>query len=270
MGDLDNKDKIKVEEVPPEHGALYDDLPPASQAIMNTFGTALASLLLREVNSTLQDVNRALALLNEIERYTAPRRSVSGELIPSALSVYFQQMIRRYGLDEAVREQIKQLQATALKLNIEAALRQAWQGLREQSGRLRESISQSTMGTIRPEQYVATEEAPANNGYGPAAANGSEPAYVAPAPEPVRELLVDVFNEPDTNEVVLIAEHPGLDEATIEVTLYHDIVTLRALGMDGQPYSHEVLLPFPVDASTFSRQYRNGVLQIRYSKSRLY
>ena len=262
----DTKTKIDVEETPLDREGLYDDLPPASQARMNTVGASLSALLLREVSMTLQDVNRALAVLNEIERYTAPRRAVGGEMLPSAFQEAFQQLVRRYGLDEAVREQLKHLQSAAFKANLETTLRQVWQSLREQSGRLRETLSQAAPGPVRPEQYVATDEAPVDARPAPPAPATTGPAYVAPAPEPVRELVVDIFNEPDSDEVVLIAEHPGLDENSIETRLYHDIVTLHALGLDGQRYSHETLLPFQVEPASRRQQYRNGVLEIRFRR----
>lgn len=79
-----------------------------------------------------------------------------------------------------------------------------------------------------------------------------------------REPLVDVFDEGD--ELVLVAELPGVKDADIELTIRGDMVELTAQG-NVQKYHCETLLPAKVNAEPASRQCDNGYLQLRLTKA---
>ena len=81
--------------------------------------------------------------------------------------------------------------------------------------------------------------------------------------EEVREPMVDLFDE--GNEIVVIAEIPGVDESDIRLEVKDDILLLTASHGD-RKYSKEVLLPCPVQASTMKSGYHNGVIEIRLAK----
>lgn len=85
-----------------------------------------------------------------------------------------------------------------------------------------------------------------------------------PVVEEVREPMVDVFDE--GNEVVVIAEIPGVAESDINLEIREDILLLSASDEDRQ-YRKEVLLPCAVVAETMRSCYRNGILEIRLAKA---
>jgi len=85
-----------------------------------------------------------------------------------------------------------------------------------------------------------------------------------PVVEEVREPMVDVFDE--SNEVVVIAEIPGVDEKDIQFEIRDDVLVLSASDED-RKYSKEVLLPCSVAAETTKTSYRNGILEIRLTKA---
>jgi HSP20 family protein len=82
--------------------------------------------------------------------------------------------------------------------------------------------------------------------------------------EEVREPMVDVFDE--GNEVVVIAEIPGVEENDLQLEVKDDILLLTASHGD-RKYSKEVLLPCPVQENTAKSTYRNGVAEIRLIKA---
>jgi len=78
-----------------------------------------------------------------------------------------------------------------------------------------------------------------------------------------REPLVDVLEEQE--QVVVIAELPGIDEKDVQVHVEEDILEIAAFtGARG--YQKEVSLPVPVDSASFTWSYKNGVLDIRLPK----
>ncbi len=78
----------------------------------------------------------------------------------------------------------------------------------------------------------------------------------------VREPLVDVFDEDE--EVVVVAELPGVGEGEIEIDVRDDILSLETTGE--RKYAKEVLLPDDVDATSLQQTYRNGILELRLKK----
>ena len=78
-----------------------------------------------------------------------------------------------------------------------------------------------------------------------------------------REPITDVFNEKD--EVVVMAEMPGVSEDVISVELKGDILEIHAVAKD-RKYRKEVLLPAKVKYDTLAWAYKNGILEVRIKK----
>ncbi len=81
--------------------------------------------------------------------------------------------------------------------------------------------------------------------------------------EEEREPITDVFDEKD--EVVVIAEMPGISEEGISLELKGDILEIKAVGKD-RKYHKEVLLPAKVKSETLESSYKNGILEIKIKK----
>jgi HSP20 family protein len=79
----------------------------------------------------------------------------------------------------------------------------------------------------------------------------------------IREPLVDLFEEGD--EVLVVAEMPGVGEEDVRLELKEDILTLAAERGE-KKYRKEVLLPATFAAEKMSHACRNGVLEIRLRK----
>lgn len=84
-----------------------------------------------------------------------------------------------------------------------------------------------------------------------------------PVVSEIREPLVDVFDEGD--EVVVVAELPGVQESDINLDLAGDVLALSASGSK-RKYEKEVLLPAAVDPATREQSYQNGYLELRFKK----
>lgn len=84
-----------------------------------------------------------------------------------------------------------------------------------------------------------------------------------PTVEEEREPICDIFNEKE--EVVVVAEMPGVNEEGISVDLKEDILEIKAVSKD-RKYYKEVLLPAKVKSETLTRSYKNGILEIRIKK----
>jgi len=78
----------------------------------------------------------------------------------------------------------------------------------------------------------------------------------------VREPLVDVFDE--EQEIVVVAELPGVGEEEIRVDIQDDVLSLETSGE--RKYAKEILLPALVDAATLQKTYKNGILELRLKK----
>ncbi len=79
----------------------------------------------------------------------------------------------------------------------------------------------------------------------------------------IREPLVDIFEEED--HVLVVAELPGIGEEDVQVELADDILTLSA-GHGDKKYRKEVLLPQAFSADKMSRNCRNGVVEIKFTR----
>ena len=80
----------------------------------------------------------------------------------------------------------------------------------------------------------------------------------------VREPVIDLFDEPQ--QVVLVAEMPGVAADEVKVELADDILTLRA-GEGERSYYKEFVLPAHCTGEIASITCNNGVVEIRCTKS---
>lgn len=78
-----------------------------------------------------------------------------------------------------------------------------------------------------------------------------------------REPITDVFDEKD--EVVIIAEMPGIEDSDIKIDLKDDILEISAVGKN-RTYRKELLLPVKVIEQNLSHKFTNGILEIKIKK----
>lgn len=78
----------------------------------------------------------------------------------------------------------------------------------------------------------------------------------------VREPLVDVFDE--EQEIIIVAELPGVAEEEIRIEIQDDILSLETTGE--RKYAKEILLPRLVSVTTLQKSYKNGILELRLKK----
>jgi len=78
-----------------------------------------------------------------------------------------------------------------------------------------------------------------------------------------REPITDIFDE--KNEIVVIAEMPGIEENDIKIDLKEDILELSAVSKN-RNYRKELLLPVKVLKQNLRHKFTNGILEIRIKK----
>ena len=84
-----------------------------------------------------------------------------------------------------------------------------------------------------------------------------------PIVEEEREPITDVFDEKE--EIIVIAEMPGINEEDIKLDLKGDILDISAQSQD-RKYHKEVLLLAKVKPETLTSSYKNGILEIKIIK----
>ena len=84
-----------------------------------------------------------------------------------------------------------------------------------------------------------------------------------PVVEEVREPIVDIFDEDD--HILIVSELPGINSDDITLELKGDILTLSAETGD-RNYHKDIVLPSEVDESTEEMTFKNGILEVKYSK----
>jgi HSP20 family protein len=84
-----------------------------------------------------------------------------------------------------------------------------------------------------------------------------------PKVEEEREPMTDVFDEND--EIVVIAEMPGIEEADLKIDLKEDMLDISA-ARNTRKYRKELLLPVKVQKENMKVKYNNGILEIRIKK----
>jgi HSP20 family protein len=78
-----------------------------------------------------------------------------------------------------------------------------------------------------------------------------------------REPITDIFDEQD--ELVVIAEMPGVAENEISIELKEDMLEISATGKN-RKYHKELLLPAKAVKENLTSAYNNGILEIRIKK----
>jgi len=78
-----------------------------------------------------------------------------------------------------------------------------------------------------------------------------------------REPLVDVMEEKD--EVVVVAELPGVEKEDINLNATEDTLTI-SVDTPQRKYYKELRLPTEVNPKSAKAQYKNGVLEVRLKK----
>jgi len=84
-----------------------------------------------------------------------------------------------------------------------------------------------------------------------------------PTIEKEREPITDIFDEED--EIIVMAEMPGINADDIKLDLKEDILDISAQNED-RKYHKEVLLPGKIQAETLQSSYKNGILEIKMKK----
>lgn len=78
-----------------------------------------------------------------------------------------------------------------------------------------------------------------------------------------REPITDIFDE--KNEIVVIAEMPGIEENDLTIDLKEDILEISAVSKN-RTYRKELLLPVKASRQNLSHKFTNGILEIRIKK----
>jgi HSP20 family protein len=78
-----------------------------------------------------------------------------------------------------------------------------------------------------------------------------------------REPITDIFDE--ENEIVVIAEMPGIEETDLQIDLKEDILEIMA-SSKSRTYRKELLLPSKMTISNLSHKFTNGILEIKIKK----
>jgi HSP20 family protein len=84
-----------------------------------------------------------------------------------------------------------------------------------------------------------------------------------PKVEAEREPMTDMFDEKD--EIVIIAEMPGIEESDVVIDLKGDMLDISA-ERNTRKYHKELLLPLKVEQEKMKVKYNNGILEIRIKK----
>jgi HSP20 family protein len=84
-----------------------------------------------------------------------------------------------------------------------------------------------------------------------------------PKVEEEREPMTDIFDEKD--EIIIIAEMPGIEKEDISLELNGDILEIAATGKI-RKYRKELLLSVKAVTENMSHNYNNGILEIRIKK----
>lgn len=84
-----------------------------------------------------------------------------------------------------------------------------------------------------------------------------------PTVEEVREPITDLYDEKE--EIVVMAEIPGVSEGDIKLDLKEDILDISAQTGD-KKYHKEILLPAKVKAESLTSSYKNGILEVKMKK----
>lgn len=82
--------------------------------------------------------------------------------------------------------------------------------------------------------------------------------------EEERKPITDIFDEKE--EIIVVAEMPGINEEDIKLDLKGDILDISAQNKD-RKYHKEVLLPTKVRSESLQSSYKNGILEVKIKKA---
>ena len=85
-----------------------------------------------------------------------------------------------------------------------------------------------------------------------------------PEPPEVVEPPVDVFHEAE--EIVVVAEVPGVELTDLEIKVEDDVLSLSAKPAARRSYQKEIELGSQVDADSLQATCRNGILEVHLQK----
>ncbi len=78
-----------------------------------------------------------------------------------------------------------------------------------------------------------------------------------------REPITDIFDEED--EIMIIAEMPGIEETDLKIDLKEDILEISAVSKS-RTYRKELLLPSKAVIDNLTHKFTNGILEIKIKK----
>jgi HSP20 family protein len=78
-----------------------------------------------------------------------------------------------------------------------------------------------------------------------------------------REPITDIFDE--TDEMIIIAEMPGIEESDLKIDLKEDMLEISAVSKS-RSYRKELLLPNKASNENLKHKFTNGILEIRIKK----
>lgn len=78
-----------------------------------------------------------------------------------------------------------------------------------------------------------------------------------------REPITDIFDEKE--EIMVIAEMPGIEENQIKIELKEDMLEISAASKT-RTYRKELLLPVKLKMEDLTQKFTNGILEIRIKK----
>ena len=78
-----------------------------------------------------------------------------------------------------------------------------------------------------------------------------------------REPITDIFDEKD--EIVVIAEMPGIEDNDLKIEMKEDILEISAASKS-RTYRKELLLPIKASIEKLNHKFKNGILEIRIKK----
>jgi len=78
-----------------------------------------------------------------------------------------------------------------------------------------------------------------------------------------REPITDIFDE--TDEMIIIAEMPGIEESDLKIDLKEDMLEISAVSKS-RSYRKELLLPNNASNESLKHKFTNGILEIRIKK----
>ena len=116
-------------------------------------------------------------------------------------------------------------------------------------------------GQVRTRGILGEREYHIGTGVSPS--KRKKPERKAQPPEMV-EPAVDVFHEAE--EIVVIAEVPGVELADLELKVEDDVLSLSTKPAARRRYRKEIKLESRVDADSLKATCRNGILEVHLQK----